>query len=308
MSRTIVVVLHPHRVDARSAALEVCRTLDSDGIRPVMLETEYRALVAYTGVPDTEIQVVPDAELDCLAEGCELVMVLGGDGTILKAAERFHRSGVPIMGVNLGHVGFLAESEREDLAEAVHRASARDYIVEERMALDITVYDRDAVIHRTWALNEATIEKSEDCRMIDLVLGVDSRPVSSFGCDGVILATPTGSTAYGFSAGGPIVWPDVEALLMVPISAHALFAKPLVVSPAARLGVEFLPSAPGVGAVLWCDGRREIDVPPGARIEAARARTPVALARLNTSPFTDRLVAKFHLPVTGWRGPVRNPQ
>jgi NAD+ kinase len=305
MTRRIAVVLHPHREQARAAALSVCRTLDSDGIRPVMLETEYRALVAYNGIPDTEIIVVPDGSPRCSEMDCELVMVLGGDGTILRAAERFHSSGVPIMGVNLGHVGFLAESERDDLAEAVHRASARDYAVEERMALDISVIDRETTIHRAWALNEATVEKSEDCRMIELVLGVDSRPVSSFGCDGVILATPTGSTAYAFSAGGPIVWPEVEALLMVPISAHALFAKPLVVSPDSRLGVEFLPSGQGIGAVLWCDGRREIEIPPGARVEAVRSGTSVPLARLNMSPFTDRLVAKFQLPVTGWRGPAR---
>ncbi len=177
------------------------------------------------------------------------------------------------MGINLGHVGFLAESEREDLAEAVHRASARDYLVEERLALDVTVWHEGEQIYSAWALNEATVEKTSKARMIDVVLGVDSRPVSAFGRDGVILATPTGSTAYSFSAGGPIVWPEVEALLLVPISAHALFTEPLVVNPNSRLGVEISPSNPDFAAVLWCDGRRASNCPPGhASRRSARNR------------------------------------
>ena len=141
--------------------------------------------------------------------------------------------------------------------------------------------------------------------MVDVVLGVDARPVSSFGCDGVILATPTGSTAYSFSAGGPIVWPEVEALILVPISAHALFAEPLVVNPNSRLGVEISPGNPDFSAVLWCDGRRALELPSGALVEATRSKSPIRLARLHTGPFTDRLVAKFRLPVSGWRGPIK---
>ena len=138
--------------------------------------------------------------------------------------------------------------------------------------------------------------------MLEVVTEVDGRPVSTIGCDGVVMATPTGSTAYAFSAGGPVVWPEVEALLMVPISAHALFSRPLVVAPTSVLAVEVLDRA-GSG-VLWCDGRRTLELPPGARIEVRRGSEPLRLARLNTGPFTDRLVAKFQLPVTGWRGPV----
>jgi NAD+ kinase len=117
----------------------------------------------------------------------------------------------------------------------------------------------------------------------------------------VVCATPTGSTAYNFSAGGPIVWPGVEALLMVPISAHALFARPLVVAPDSVLAVEVMARTDGSG-VLWCDGRRTVDLPPGARIEVCRGTRPVRLVRLHEAPFTDRLVAKFDLPVNGWRG------
>ncbi|WP_349828345.1 NAD kinase [Brevibacterium litoralis] len=306
MTRSIAVVLHPQRADARDAALAACATLQADGVRPVMLASEYTSLVEHAGPPEPRIHVVADHRIHAVAADLEMVMVLGGDGTILRAARRFHALGVPIMGVNLGHVGFLAESEKEDLDDAVHRAVARDYTVEKRLALDITVHSGGRVIHRSWALNDATIEKGEHSRMIELVCGVDQRPVSSFGCDGVILATPTGSTAYAFSAGGPIVWPEVEALLMVPISAHALFSEPLVVGPESRLGVEFLDTPAGQDAVLWCDGRREIDLPPGCRIEARRSSRPMAFARLHRGPFTDRLVAKFQLPVSGWRGPQQN--
>ena len=172
-------------------------------------------------------------------------MVLGGDGTILRAAERFHSFDVPVMGINLGHVGFLAESESADMEETVRRAVARDYDIEQRMSLDITVRVDGEIVHRAWALNEATVEKGPGTQMIELSIGIDDRPVSTFGCDGAILATPTGSTAYAFSAGGPIVWPDVEALLMVPISAHALFAKPLVTGPSSVIAVEHVARHPG---------------------------------------------------------------
>ena len=159
----------------------------------------------------------------------ELAIVLGGDGTILRAAEVTRGSAAPLLGVNLGHIGFLAESERDDMDDAVRRVIARDYRVEERLALEVRVKDAvDAVVYETWALNEASVEKVERSRVLDVVIAIDGRPLTSFGCDGVLAATPTGSTAYAFSAGGPVVWPDVEAILLVPTNAHALFARPLV--------------------------------------------------------------------------------
>jgi NAD+ kinase len=238
---------------------------------------------------------------DCSLEELEVAMVLGGDGTILKAAEIVRDARVPLIGINLGHVGFLAESERDGLAEAVDRVVAKDYVVKERMTLDVRVFVEGAEVYRTWALNEATVEKSERERMLEVVVEVEEHPLSSFGCDGIVIATPTGSTAYAFSAGGPVVWPSVEALLMVPLSAHALFARPLVIKPDALVAVEVLQRSAGHG-VLWCDGRRTWQLPPGARVEVVRSDKPVLLARLRNSTFTDRLVKKFALPVAGWRG------
>ena len=261
------------------------------------------------------LRVVEDeaADLDrsCYAEvapastaavGTELVFALGGDGTLLRAAELARPFGTPVLGVNLGRVGFLVEAEMDDLDEAVQRVIDRSYHVEERMTLDVAAQVQGEVIAHTWALNEASVEKSSRERVLDVVVEVDGRPVSSFGCDGVLCATPTGSTAYAFSAGGPVVWPDLDALLVVPSNAHALFARPFVVSPRSVVAFEIDPH--GHPAVLCCDGRRLVELPAGTRVEVAHSSTPVKLVRLKQDPFADRLVTKFALPVQGWRGPV----
>jgi NAD+ kinase len=175
------------------------------------------------------------------------------------------------------------------------------------MTLDVTATYDGEVIARSWALNEVTVEKAARERMLEVTLEVDGRPLSTFGCDGVVMATPTGSTAYAFSAGGPVIWPDVEAMLVVPISAHALFARPLVIGPKSALAIEIFADTDG-SAVMWCDGSRTVELPPGARIDVCRGETPVRLARLSAWPFADRLVAKFDLSVTGWRGGTRRNQ
>ncbi|UTT63811.1 NAD kinase [Microcella humidisoli] len=296
--RRILVVAHTGRPESLSAAVDVVRLLRSAGVLPVVDAESRDDLVEATG--EGELLVLGQtAEVGEL----ELVIVLGGDGTILRAAELARGGSAPLLGINLGHVGFLAESERDDLASAVGRALERDYLVEERMTLAVRVKLGAEVIYETWALNEATVEKASRERMLEVVIEVDGRPLSSFGCDGVVMSTPTGSTAYAFSAGGPIVWPSLDALLLVPLSAHALFARPLVVGPNSSLAVEVLDRTQGVG-VLWCDGRRAVDLPRGARVVARRSPTPVRLARLHPGPFTDRLVNKFALPVHGWRGPI----
>ncbi|MEU3308600.1 NAD kinase [Nocardiopsis sp. NPDC055551] len=298
--RSVLLLAHTGRPAAVRSARLVHERLSGAGLTVRMLKSELENLAA----EGCELSPVEPVEGPHAAEGVELVMVLGGDGTLLRAAEIARPAGAPLLGVNLGHVGFLAEAEREDLGATVRSVVRREYVVEERMTLDVAVFNGGrgdgAPPVRSWALNEATLEKADTRRMLEMVLEVDGRPLSSWGCDGVVCATPTGSTAHAFSAGGPVVWPDVEALLVVPISAHALFARPLVVGPDATVALEVLPdTTPGV---LWCDGRRMVELPAGARIEITRADTPVRLARLHRAPFTDRLVAKFGLPVTGWRG------
>ena len=290
-ARNILVVAHTGRDDSRDAAVLVSRLLLEAGVRPVLSALERADLIAVD--PDLDVVSILDEEVSL--GDIELAIVLGGDGTILRAAEVTRGSAAPLLGVNLGHIGFLAET--------VERVVRRDYFVEERMTLSVRVKVGAEVVYETWALNEATVEKASRERMLEVVIEVDQRPLSSFGCDGVVISTPTGSTAYNFSAGGPVVWPSVEAITLVPLSAHALFAKPLVVGPESSLAVEVLERTDGLG-VLWCDGRRAKDLQPGARVVVRRSSVPVRLARLHESTFTDRLVNKFRLPVTGWRGPV----
>ncbi|MFE6871884.1 NAD kinase [Kitasatospora sp. NPDC057692] len=291
--RTVFLIAHTGREAALRSVEGLVHGLLKAGIRIRLLAAEAVDL----DLPDG-VETVPGGP--GAADGCELILVAGGDGTLLRGAELAREHGLPMLGINLGRVGFLAEAERDDLAVVVERVVDADYEVEERMTLDVIVRTNGDVVHHDWALNEASIEKASRERMLEVVTEVDGRPVSNFGCDGVVCATPTGSTAYAFSGGGPVVWPEVEALLMVPISAHALFARPLVASPNSVLAVEVQPKTPH--GVLWCDGRRSVELPAGARVEVRRGQTPVRLARLHRAPFTDRLVAKFGLPVTGWRG------
>jgi NAD+ kinase len=287
----VLLVCHTGRSDAVRAAREVLGFLTSAGIEVRVIDSEAASIDSPETVP---VPAKPES-----AVGVEMVIVLGGDGTLLRAADLAREAGAPVLGVNLGHVGFLAEAEPADLAATVRRIVERDYQVEERLTLDVEICQKGKVIWRDWALNEASVEKSARERMMEVVLEVDGRPLSRFGCDGVVLSTATGSTAYAFSAGGPIVWPDVEALLLVPLNAHALFSRPVVVTPRSTLAVEVV-GTDDVG-VVWCDGRRGADAPVGSRVQARGSERPLRLARLHTRPFTDRLVAKFGLPVRGWR-------
>jgi NAD+ kinase len=297
-ARPILVVAHAKREDTVAAALRVVDALRGAGATPVLPAADHDEFVAL----DPRFADVGLLGTDVAIHDLELAIVLGGDGTILRAAELVRGSDAPVLGINMGHVGFLAEIDRDDMDAAVARVIARDYEVEERLALSVRVKDAaGTVVYETWALNEATVEKASRERMIEVVIEIDGRPLSSFGCDGMVVSTPTGSTAYNFSAGGPVIWPTVEAIAVVPLSAHALFAKPLVVGPEASVAIEMLERTDGSG-ILWCDGRRSHDLPPGARVVVRRSSRPVRLARLHPTAFTNRLVRKFQLPVAGWRG------
>lgn len=301
--RMVLLVSHVRRDEALAATLETAKLLQAQGIAAVMADAELD-LLGQWAAKQGEAQLcsgILTLGVQAHVAEIELAMVLGGDGTILKAAELVRESNTPLLGINLGHVGFLAESERDGLQMAVQRVVDKDYQVVSRLTLDVSVIVDSKVVYSTWALNEATVEKSAAEKMLELVVEIDERPLIGFGADGIVMSTPTGSTAYAFSAGGPVVWPSVEALLLVPISAHALFAKPLVVSPTSLMAVEVSQSSSGHG-VLWCDGRRTTALPLGARVEVTRSPESVRLARFRDAPFTDRLVSKFALPVTGWRG------
>lgn len=297
--RYVLVLLHAEQKDAISAAGAVCEQLVTAGITPVVRDAERADIEAVASGLTPLASIDDDVSIDDL----ECAIVLGGDGTILRAAELLRESATPLIGINLGHVGFLAEMERAGIAEAVAKVSARAYEIEDRLTLRVRVKQGDHVVFETWALNEATVEKASRSRILEVVVEIDRRPLSSFSCDGVVMATPTGSTAYSFSAGGPIIWPTVDAMVLVPMAAHALFARPLVVGPESSMAIELLARS-GTEGILWCDGRRSCDLPAGSRVVVTKSPTPVRLARLHADAFTDRLVSKFDLPVDGWRGPA----
>lgn len=280
MTRRALVVAHRTRTEAVEARALVLRELAAAGVEPVLVD---------------------DSSVAAELPEYEMAVVLGGDGTILRAAEFTRDRGVPMLGVNLGHVGFLAEIEPDDVHTAVRRLTSGDYEVEERSTLDVRVLAPDGTVTADWALNEATMEKTDPALMIEVIVEVDGRPLSTFGTDGLVIATPTGSTAHAFSAGGPVVWPDVDGLIVVPVAAHALFARPLVVGRSSRVAVE-VHSRSATAAVVICDGRRSHAMPIGSRLEVERSKLPVRLARLTPAPFTARLVSKFGLSVEGWRG------
>lgn len=277
MSRRILIVSNPHRPETLEAAK-----------------------VAKAALRETGVAVCADFHLDT-DEPIDAALVLGGDGTMLHAADMTRGTGIPLLGVNLGRVGFLAELEREDVATAAVRLAEGDYSVEERGTLDVLVTGRDGTEQSGWALNEATVERANLRTTVEVGLDIDGRPLSTFGCDGVVISTSTGSTAHAFSAGGPVLWPEVDALLVVPLAAHALFARPLVVGPSSTVAVEVLERSASTAQVVL-DGARAIDVARGGRVEVRRGAQPVRLARMLDAPFSERLVKKFSLPVDGFRG------
>ena len=287
MKRQVLLVVNPTREEARSGALSLAQQLKSRDI------SVFQAL----STEGDHIAGIPVRENSTSINDFELVIVLGGDGTMLRSAEMVRSSNVPLLGVNLGHVGFLAEIEKNSLDEIADQVAAKNFTVESRMVLSFAHNRAGKVVSTGWALNDLVIEK-QNPRMIEVFLEIDGRPLSKWGCDGVLCATPTGSTAYAFSAGGPVVWPEVAALVLLPLSAHALFAKPMVISPNSNIQITLLSDE----ALLTADGFRSEEIQSGDSISITKDLESVNLARLGSAPFADRLVAKFKLPVEGWRG------
>ena len=280
--RNLLIVCNPSRVDAVVAAVELQQNLASTfGI--------------YT-ISDVDILGIVKSTLEDLPQ-LEVAVVLGGDGTMLRAAEVAQERDIPLLGVNLGHVGFLSEVERSKISEVIDALVNKSYVIDPRITLGYEVERAGSVVANGWALNEVTVER-EKATMVELFLEIDSRPISRWGCDGLICSTPTGSTAYAFSAGGPILWPEVDALVVLPISAHALFSRPLVISPTSKIAVVIESSE----AFLSADALRKFALQKGDKVVVTRNPRIIKLAHLKNTLFSDRLVAKFKLPVEGWRG------
>ena len=277
--KTVLLVTHPTRPEAISTANELTKLLTGKQIN-------VSATIKTDGANDFKA-----------SDQIDLAVVLGGDGTMLRAAEIFRGKQVPILGINLGHVGFLAEIERPSLSEIVDAIASGTFSIEERMSLNYQLLRGGKIIQSGWALNEVVVERN-DHQMIDLFVQIDHRPLSRWWCDAVICATPTGSTAYAYSAGGPVVWPEVDALVLLPLAAHALFSKPMVVSPHSEIAIDLESDS----ADLNADGIRRTKLQKNDRIVLTSDKEDVLLAHIKPATFTDRIVAKFKLPVEGWRG------
>jgi NAD+ kinase len=280
--RNLLVVCNPSRKDAISAAIELQKSLSP-------------SFEIFT-ISDVEISGIKKVKINDLPE-IEVAIVLGGDGTTLRAAEVAHLSQVPLLGVNLGHVGFLSEVEESKISDVISAVLNKSYVIDPRITLKYEVSRDGKIVDSGWALNEVTVER-EKATMVELFLEIDNRPISRWGCDGLICSTPTGSTAYAFSAGGPILWPEVDALVVLPISAHALFSRPLVISPTSKIvvGIE------SAEAVLSADALRKFPLIAKDKVLVTKNAGIIHLAHLKNTSFSDRLVAKFKLPVEGWRG------
>jgi NAD+ kinase len=283
MSRHIIFLVNASRPEALIATKELSQLLLKEGFA---LTTP--SDISVLGITQKAVADLPAAEL---------VVVLGGDGTILRGAEVARSQGIPILGINLGHVGFLAEVEKPSLSEIAASITSKSYKTESRMVLNYSVMRAGAKISTGWALNEVTVER-DGTTMVELFVQIDDRPLSRWGCDGLICSTPTGSTAYAFSAGGPVLWPEIDALVLLPISAHALFSRPMVVSPQSQIVVEIESS----DALLSADALRKLPLHAGDRVLITKDDSVIKLAHIKPTLFTDRLVAKFKLPVEGWRG------
>jgi len=281
--RSCAFLINPSRPEAISAARELAPLLFSAGFS------------LYT-ISDVSIEGIKKVSAEELPE-VEIAVVLGGDGTILRGAEVTLSRKIPLLGINLGQVGFLAEVDRPSVQAIADSIIHKSYVSESRMVLKFALERDGKEISHGWALNEVTVER-DGTTMVQLFVEIDRRPLSHWGCDGVICSTPTGSTAYAFSAGGPVLWPEIEALVLLPISAHALFSRPMVVSPKS----EIIVTVESSDALLSADALRKIPLKAGDRVIITRDEQTIKLSHVSATLFTDRLVAKFKLPVEGWRG------
>ena len=276
---SVLLVIHPTRNEALNTGKELAKLLREKNL-------DVYATIKLDGAKEFD----DSSKVD-------LAVVLGGDGTMLRASEIFRGKKLPILGINLGHVGFLAEIERPSLSEIASAITNGSFEIEERMSLSYQLLRGGKVLQSGWALNEVTIERN-DHQMIDLFVQIDHRPLSRWWCDAVICATPTGSTAYAYSAGGPVVWPEVDALVLLPLAAHALFTRPMVISPRSEIVIDIESES----ADLNADGIRRTKLQKNDRVVLTSDKEDVLLAHIKPAAFADRLVAKFKLPVEGWRG------
>lgn len=261
------------------------------------------SIVVHDGKPkarDLERQLVESLQgrgVSIVGSGADLVISLGGDGTVLRAARIAHEADAPLLAVNLGTLGYLTEVDAAEAGVAVDRILSGDFEIEDRMMLDCATHSADGE-ERFVGLNEVLVERSSRHRMVRLEVKVGGERLATFNADGVIVATPTGSTAYALSAGGPIVSPRAECVLVVPVSPHMIFTRPVVLSARdeveIRVGGDAGDRAREASVVL--DGGLARNLAPGEHTTVRRHERPLKLVRMSGPGFLERLRGKLDLP------------
>jgi NAD+ kinase len=278
--KRIGIVLHPARSEAAEAAARLAEAVAARGVQVWMSESD----AARTSAPVQTAAELPD-DLD-------LVFVLGGDGTLLRAAETAGRNGAPLLGVNLGRLGFLSELERAELDDGLAAVLDRGFDVEERMVIEGEIGD-GADARPVWALNDVIVEKVEIGRSIRLAISIAGEEFVEISSDGLIVATATGSTAYSFSAGGPIVSPRIDCVVVTPVSAHGLFNRSIVVPPDEEVAIRLVDGTDA--AALSADGRAAVPLAPGVPVRLRAGGARVRLAKVAPAPFWRLVREKFRL-------------
>lgn len=278
-----VFALVPHRLRAEAAALatEAAKWLTERGHDVRVPADDAEGVHGATVTPESE-----------LAVGLDLVVAIGGDGTILRAVQLVCGADVPIMGVNVGHLGYLTTIEPAALFDGLERFLAGAYQVERRMMLDVAVEVGGEDGGRATALNEAVLEKTASGHTVQVAIRINDRPFTTAAADGMIVATPTGSTAYNLSARGPIMSPLHRALIMTPVAPHMLFDRSLVLDPEEEIELEVLDGRP---AILVVDGRTLATLAPGDRVRCKTAKHDAHFVKFDGRDFHQILKAKFKL-------------
>ena len=281
----VVITAHHERTEARALAMAASRWLNDRGHRAWMLPADAKAV----GLPD----LADDASV----ADADLLVSLGGDGTMLRRVDLAAPAGVPVLGVNVGLLGYLTEVEPAQMTAALERFFGGGHTIEERMMLSLTVVRRtdesdERVVEQVTALNEAVLEREDPGHTVRLAVSIDGEPFITYAADGLIVATPTGSTAYSLSARGPIISPRHRALLLTPVSPHMLFDRSLVLSPEETVGIEVLGHR---RAALSIDGRSALALAEGDTLSCVAAERPARLVRLGARHFHQILKAKFGL-------------
>jgi len=280
---TVALIVHELREDAEQSARQLAAWLAERGHDLALLEKN----ASFLGV-DASVRAPEN-----LAEGASVVVSLGGDGSMLRAAQLASPYGVPVLGVNFGRLGYLTAVEPDGMIEAVEKTLAGQVDIEMRMRVEVSVVRANGEeFHAGHALNEALVERDESGRTVRLGVSIDGEYFISYSADGIIVASPTGSTAYSLSARGPIVAPLHEALIVTAVSPHQLFDRSLVLAPSSVVDIEVLPDR---NAALALDGRHATQLMPGDRVHCTRSTIPAGFVALHCEEFLNVLKNKFGL-------------